>query len=90
LTTKTQKIKAIFLFYDTIIDDHEFTINPTIESWTKIKHRFYLLYSSFAQMLANKKSIVLLLLKLSDSTWRISYDEITFLPSESLPTVAFE
>jgi hypothetical protein len=53
--TKTLKIKANFLFYDTIIDAHEFIINPTIESWTTIKHRFYLIYSRSAQMLTHKR-----------------------------------
>jgi hypothetical protein len=31
LLTNTLKIKAQFLFENKIIDDHEFTINPTIE-----------------------------------------------------------
>ena len=55
LLTNTLKIKAQFLFKNKIIDDHEFTINPTIENSTKIKHRFYLLYSRSVQMLAHKQ-----------------------------------
>ena len=51
----TLKIKAKFLFEETILDDHEFTIIPTIESREKIKHKFYLLYSRSAQMLSNKR-----------------------------------
>ncbi len=51
----TLKIRAKLLFTDKIIDDHEFTINPTIESLKKIKHKFYLLYSRSNQMLTHKR-----------------------------------
>ncbi len=55
LLTNTLKIKAQFLFGNNIIDDHEFTVIPTIESLKKIKHQFYLLYSRSAQMLSHKQ-----------------------------------
>jgi len=55
LPIKTLKIKAILLFENKIIDDHEFTVIPTIESLKKIKHRFYLLYSRSPQMLSHKQ-----------------------------------
>jgi hypothetical protein len=53
--TNTLKIKAKLLFDDNTIDEHEFTIIPTIENLKKIKHKFYLLYSRSAQMLEHKR-----------------------------------
>jgi hypothetical protein len=50
------KIRAKFIFYDTIIDEHEFIINPTIENLNQIKHKFYLLYSRSNEMLTHKRS----------------------------------
>ncbi|CAF5188414.1 unnamed protein product, partial [Rotaria magnacalcarata] len=55
ITNLTLKIKANFFFNDQIVDHHQFIIVPTIERVKKIKHRFYLLYSRSADMLAHKR-----------------------------------
>lgn len=56
ISKTTLKIRANFLFHTTIIDHHEFSIIPTFERTQVIKHKFYLLYSRSASMLAHKQS----------------------------------
>ena len=51
----TLKIKTNFLFNNETIDSHEFHVIPEIESTSKIKHKFYLLYSRSDDMLAHKR-----------------------------------
>jgi hypothetical protein len=51
----TLKIKANFLFNNAIIDHHEFDVVPIFERVNIVKHKFYLLYSRSALMLAHKQ-----------------------------------
>ena len=51
----TLKIRANLLFEDKVIDTHEFTIVPTVESLKRTKHKFYLLYSRSTAMLLHKQ-----------------------------------
>ncbi|CAF3252140.1 unnamed protein product [Rotaria socialis] len=49
------KVKTYLFFHDMPIDSHEFDVIPIIESSKKTKHKFYLLYSRFPQMLEHKR-----------------------------------
>ncbi|UJR07518.1 hypothetical protein I4U23_011807 [Adineta vaga] len=69
----TLKIRAKFLYYSQIIDEHEFTIIPTIEKEKSIKHKFYLLYSRSNQMLAEKRR------RYFNRTWLINEQPYTVL-----------
>jgi hypothetical protein len=51
----TLKIKANFFFNNRIIDDYEFHVVPMFKRDKIIKHKFYLLYSRSAEMLAHKR-----------------------------------
>ena len=55
ISNVTLKIKAKFLFNNRIIDHHEFHVVPILEKNKIIKHKFYLLYSRSAEMLAHKR-----------------------------------
>jgi hypothetical protein len=53
-SNQTLKIKANFLFNNQIIDHYEFHVIPALERIKIMKHKFYLLYSRSAKMLAHK------------------------------------
>ncbi|CAF4065171.1 unnamed protein product [Rotaria sordida] len=54
LSNTTLKIKANFVFKETIIDHHVFHVIPTTEDVKIFKHKFYLLYMQSNSMLAHK------------------------------------
>jgi hypothetical protein len=55
LLNKTLKINAYLLFRNATIDSHEFDVIPAVESVSRVKHRFYLLYSRSGRMIEHKQ-----------------------------------